>query len=193
MGKLGKVGKAKLGKMFFKLGKQLGNVPHFWQKLGKQLGNKVGEATREQSREATGEVGKQTRETNFSFPTSTREDISKTGELENESGEKDSKTRENEFSQHLENLPTELLSQPRFFALLANDKSKPPTGWNLPANQKLASALHGVLGFDTSGHDIRTSYLFLDFDHVLHDGKFVADSVLQLLKSAVAALVCTLS
>ena len=80
-----------------------------------------------------------------------------------------------EFEQHLENLPVEILKQPRFFRV-KRDKAPYDEGWNVPANQKLYFDIpqDELAGFDTVGHGKATDYLFLDFDHVLDDaGNFV--------------------
>lgn len=77
------------------------------------------------------------------------------------------------FSQQLANLPEEILSQPRFFAVKKNKEPK-AKGWSNPKNQKLYSEIQGLAGFDTAGHNVAADYLFLDFDHVLNDqGEFV--------------------
>lgn len=72
------------------------------------------------------------------------------------------------FSQQLANLPEEILSQPRFFAVKKNKEPK-AKGWSNPKNQKLYSEIQGLVGFDTAGHNAAADYLFLDFDHVLND------------------------
>ena len=82
------------------------------------------------------------------------------------------------FQQQLNNLPEEILSQPRFFQLYGMDKGDTPTGWSNPKNQVLYRKIQqGYLaGFDTTGHGIATDYLFLDFDHVLDDdGNWIND------------------
>lgn len=77
------------------------------------------------------------------------------------------------ITQHLNNLPKEIFSQPRFFRV-AKDKTPLVKQWNNPVNQKLCSDIQGLAGFDTCGHDRAPDYLFLDFDHVLDDdGLFV--------------------
>lgn len=77
------------------------------------------------------------------------------------------------ISQQLDNLPEEILSQPRFFAVKKNKEPK-AKGWSNPKNQKLYSEIQGLVGFDTAGHNVAADYLFLDFDHVLNDqGEFV--------------------
>ena len=77
------------------------------------------------------------------------------------------------FSQQLNNLPQEILSQPRFFAV-KKDKAPKTKGWSKPENQKLYSEIQGLAGFDTAGHGVAADYLFLDFDHVLNgNGEFV--------------------
>ena len=77
------------------------------------------------------------------------------------------------ISQQLDNLPEEILSQPRFFAVKKNKEPK-AKGWSNPKNQKLYSEIQGLAGFDTAGHNVAADYLFLDFDHVLNDqGEFV--------------------
>lgn len=75
--------------------------------------------------------------------------------------------------QQLENLPDEILDQPRFFAV---NKAKEPLtkGWSKPDNQKHYTEIEGYKGFDTAGHDRAEDYLFLDFDHIFTDaGQFV--------------------
>lgn len=79
------------------------------------------------------------------------------------------------FLQHLENLPDEILSQPRFFKVGA-DKIPLTKGWSKPDNQKLYSEIDGYKGFDTAGHDMGDDYLFLDFDNVLDtNSNFIND------------------
>ena len=81
------------------------------------------------------------------------------------------------FVQQVKNLPLELLTQARFFALKAPKKEATPQGWNNTDNQKLYSDLRGVLGFDTSGHGITADYCLLDFDHIFTpNGEFVTDT-----------------
>ena len=72
-------------------------------------------------------------------------------------------------TQHLANLPDEILAQPRFFQLYGNSKDATPKGWSNPDNQKLYSEIQGLAGFDTCGHLRGVDYLLLDFDHVLDD------------------------
>ena len=70
-------------------------------------------------------------------------------------------------------LPTELLSQARFFAVNA-DKTPQISGWQKPENQRPAAQIDGLKAFDTCGHGHGDDLLFLDFDHVLDDsGEFV--------------------
>ena len=77
------------------------------------------------------------------------------------------------FQQQLENLPQEILEQPRFFAVNP-DKTPKTKGWSKPENQKSYTEIQGLTGFDTSGHGKGADYLFLDFDHVLDgNGNFV--------------------
>lgn len=75
--------------------------------------------------------------------------------------------------QQLENLPDDILDQPRFFAV--NENKAPLTkGWSNPENQKHYTEIEGYKGFDTAGHDVYEDYLFLDFDHIFTDaGQFV--------------------
>ena len=90
--------------------------------------------------------------------------------------------------QTLQNLPDELLSQPRFFRVGREIDGKwqhkiPIDKWNNPANQKLYSELRftdnrQLAGFDIIGHDNADDFLVFDFDHVLDDeGNFVNDEV----------------
>lgn len=78
-----------------------------------------------------------------------------------------------QIKQILENLPKEILNQPRFFAV--NEVKEPLTkGWSKPENQKPYNEIQGLVGFDTAGHDVFEDYLFLDFDHIFNDdGQFV--------------------
>lgn len=70
------------------------------------------------------------------------------------------------------NLPAELLNQKRFFCVA--NKEAPPSGWNKPENQTLATNINGLMGCDISGHDVRDDYTLIDFDHVLDDqGNFI--------------------
>lgn len=76
-------------------------------------------------------------------------------------------------AQILENLPQEILDQPRFFPVGAN-KVPQDKGWSNPDNQKHYTEIKGYVGFDTAGHDRAVDYLFLDFDHIFTDaGQFV--------------------
>ena len=78
-----------------------------------------------------------------------------------------------QIKQILENLPQEILDQPRFFSV--NEAKEPlAEGWNKPENQKPYNEIQGLVGFDTAGHDVYEDYLFLDFDHIFNDaGQFV--------------------
>ena len=72
-----------------------------------------------------------------------------------------------QIKQILENLPKEILDQPRFFAV--NEVKEPLTkGWSKPENQKPYNEIQGLVGFDTAGHDVFEDYLFLDFDHIFN-------------------------
>ena len=85
--------------------------------------------------------------------------------------------------QHLENLPDELLNQPRFFRVGRDvnkkgtkifDQKAPVDKWNNPDNQKRYDELQftdkrQMAGFDIVGHGKAADYLILDFDHVLDD------------------------
>lgn len=83
-------------------------------------------------------------------------------------------------TQSLENLPDEILSLPRFFAVKENKEPK-IKGWSKPENQKPYNEIQGLAGFDTAGHNKGDDYLFLDFDHVLNDnGEFVTVAAEQL-------------
>ena len=77
--------------------------------------------------------------------------------------------------QLIQNLPTEILKQPRFFPV-ARNKAPLIKDWSNPNNQKLFCDIQQdqFAGFDTCGHGRASDYLFLDFDHVLDDdGKFI--------------------
>ena len=81
------------------------------------------------------------------------------------------------FVQHLENLPEEIFSAPRFFKVNP-DKTPAIKAWQQPNNQKLCTAINGSLvGFDISGHGRGEEYALLDFDHVLNPstGEFVTE------------------
>lgn len=78
-----------------------------------------------------------------------------------------------DFQQNLDNLPDELLSQPRFFEVGAN-KVPHLKNWSNPDKQKNYSDIQGLVGFDTSGHGIAPDYILFDFDHILDKaGKFI--------------------
>ena len=79
------------------------------------------------------------------------------------------------FKQLIENLPDELLTQPRFFAV--TEKKDPiVTGWSNPANQSLPALVTGIKGFDIVGHDRADDYFLADFDYIFDDdGNFVCD------------------
>lgn len=71
------------------------------------------------------------------------------------------------FVQHLENLPDEIFSAPRFFKVNP-DKTPAALAWNQPNNQKLCTAINNSLvGFDISGHGRGEEYALIDADHVL--------------------------
>ena len=77
--------------------------------------------------------------------------------------------------QCIENLPAEIKTQDRFFAV---DAQKVPKirGWQKPENQRLPAQIDGLKGFDTCGHGRGDDYLLIDFDHCLDDdGNFVDD------------------
>ena len=84
-------------------------------------------------------------------------------------------TKKNQPNQVLANLPRDIISTPRFFAV--NAKKAPLTkGWSNPENQKHAGEIGGLCGFDTAGHGVAPDYLFLDFDHIFDDkGNFITD------------------
>ena len=95
--------------------------------------------------------------------------------------------------QIIQNLPTELLRQPRFFQLTGNAKSDTPPNWNKPPYQKFFRDIRRdcLAGFDTCGHGKAADYLFLDFDHVLDDnGNFVNDKAEQCF-NAISTIVLT--
>ena len=87
------------------------------------------------------------------------------------------------MQQRLENLPQELLEQPRFFPLRdAGDiqklKAGPPVGWNKRENQSFANDVQytgRTLGFDITAREPgEPSFVVFDFDNVLDDdGNFV--------------------
>lgn len=72
------------------------------------------------------------------------------------------------FRQQIENLPTEILDQPRFFPV-AESKVPLISEWQKPENQHHAAQIQGLKGFDTCGHGRAVDYLLIDFDHVLDD------------------------
>lgn len=78
--------------------------------------------------------------------------------------------------QILENLPDEILAQPRFLPVNA-DKSPKLSGWNQTRNQKYFSKIYdsAYVGFDVTGHDRADDYIVFDFDHVRNPitGEFV--------------------
>ena len=82
-------------------------------------------------------------------------------------------------AQILQNLPQELLKQPRFFALVGNKKEDLPQEWSNPDKQQFFCDIpqDKLVGFDTCGHGRAADYLFLDFDHILDDnGNFVNEN-----------------
>lgn len=77
------------------------------------------------------------------------------------------------FQQNLDNLPEELLNQPRFFEV-GEDKIPHLKDWSNPSKQKLHTVIQGLVGFDTSGHGIAPDYILFDFDHILDkNGNFI--------------------
>lgn len=91
-------------------------------------------------------------------------------------------------AQILENLPTEILSKPRFFPV-GVDKAPRLKDWSKPENQKYCGQLEGYVGFDTAGHGVDVDYLFLDFDHIFNDsGEFVNAKAAKCFNYVVDAL-----
>ena len=87
--------------------------------------------------------------------------------------ELNSTTNNTAFQQNLDNLPDELLAQPRFFEVGA-DKNPHVADWGNPANQHCYKDVDGIAGFDTVGHGLGDDYILFDFDHVLDEhGNFV--------------------
>ena len=83
------------------------------------------------------------------------------------------------FSQHLENLPLELLAQNRFFPVHPN-KTPAVSGWQEPQNQSSYSdalKLTSFVGFDCTGRDGAANYCLVDFDHCLQNATFVNEDV----------------
>lgn len=77
--------------------------------------------------------------------------------------------------QLIQNLPVEILKQPRFFPV-ARNKDPLIEEWSNPDKQKLFCDIlqDQLAGFDTCGHNRAADYLLLDFDHVLDDnGQFL--------------------
>lgn len=96
-----------------------------------------------------------------------------------ETAKKEPPTTADNRIQRLENLPAELLEQPRFFAV--NAKKVPLIdAWSKPENQRPAAQIDGLKGFDTCGHGQAADYLMIDCDHVLNDnGEFVNDDAVK--------------
>lgn len=84
------------------------------------------------------------------------------------------------MNQAISNLPTEFLSQRRFFRAKVKDGGKKVPclkAWSKPENQSMWHDVKGLVGFDVSGHGVADDYLFLDFDHVLDDnGNFINET-----------------
>lgn len=79
---------------------------------------------------------------------------------------------------NLRNLPSELLTAPRFFPVtITSEGKKLPKigGWQKTENQMPLEQVNSpYVGFDTCGHEVGEDFLFLDFDHVLDEqGSFV--------------------
>lgn len=75
--------------------------------------------------------------------------------------------------QNFDNMPSEIRNSKRFFKV-GGDKVPRTKDWSNPDNQHFHWDIHGIAGFDTSGHGEYDDFLFLDFDHVLDDdGNFV--------------------
>ena len=91
----------------------------------------------------------------------------------------------------LENLPREIALQARYFPCEVDNGIKKPLiqGWNLPGNQKTLQEVTtdkifvGYVGLDIEGYNLRDSLLFLDFDHILIDGRFVNDTATEVVKN----------
>lgn len=84
-------------------------------------------------------------------------------------------------AQVISNLPAELLTQPRFFPVLA-DKNPIVKGWSNPKNQsfhtdiKLADGQ--LVGFDICSHNSRAGYICVDVDHCFNDdGELVSEEI----------------
>lgn len=93
----------------------------------------------------------------------------------------DSQGVESSPAQVITNLPAELLSQPRFFRVLA-DKTPIVEDWSSPNNQKLYSDIKlangQFLGFDICSHGVRAGYICVDVDHCFNAaGEFVSDEI----------------
>ena len=78
--------------------------------------------------------------------------------------------------QHFNNLPIELINQPRWVRVNM-DKAPLDGSWNNVKNQNYVFEIESPLkGFDISGHDLYPDYLVLDFDHVLSiNGEWIND------------------
>ena len=83
----------------------------------------------------------------------------------------------NIITQHIENLPKEILALPRFLKTRADNPKRPIIAeWQLPANQKCYKELDGTVGFVAATEQAGGLVMF-DFDHCLNEkGEFVNDA-----------------
>ena len=86
------------------------------------------------------------------------------------------------FTQYKENFPVEFMEQSRFYlGKITAEGIKPAhKDYYNEKNQKKLSGFDAedIVFFDIERHKFsRTQYLFLDFDHILNDGKFVNEKV----------------
>ena len=92
------------------------------------------------------------------------------------------------FTQHKKNFPLEWKHQARFFpAKITADGIKPGIkDYYNEKNQKKFSDIDKPVFIDIERHiTLRASYLFLDFDHILIDGKFVNENVARFVRNLI--------
>lgn len=74
------------------------------------------------------------------------------------------------MTQNREGLPPALLEEKRFFPLRGSGKTDTPAGWNDPNNWQYLDDIPEERNFGFAIGGKNSSYLFIDFDHVINNG-----------------------
>lgn len=78
----------------------------------------------------------------------------------------------NHFIQNRDGLPASILEERRFFELYGAGKDCTPKGWNNPEGWKYLEDIPEEKNFGFAIGN-QSNYLFIDADHVIHDGKMI--------------------